>query len=196
MKTSLNTVPTKLGRLWLPTIALAIASLWLFAGEAHAQAGLAAEGRVGVTYPQGDLSDHEAEAGLSLGAELQVNFHPRLTAYLGFHRHSFNCDNGCGDLGDNPRSTGGGAGVKYIFHNPGDVLVWGRGGIVANTFGTDDGTGDREIGFELGVGADLPVAHRLYLVPNIGFVSHETGGSVLDKANFFTLGVGVHYHLR
>jgi hypothetical protein len=193
MKRQMKTAPTKLQKVWLPPIALAIAALWLLAGEAHAQVGLAGEGRVGVTFPQGDLSDAGAEAGLSLGAELQANFHPKLTAYVGFQRHTFNCDNGC-TLGDTPRSTGIGAGVKYIFHNPGDVLAWGRGGIVANTFGNDAETGDREIGFELGVGADLPVAHRLYLVPNIGFVSHDVGNG--SKANFFTLGVGVHYHLR
>jgi len=196
MRTSFDTVPTKLGRMWLSAIALSMSALWLFAGEAQAQVGLGAEGRVGVTFPQGDLSDAGAEAGLSFGAEVQANFHRNLTAYLGLHRHSFNCDNGCGALGDSPRSTGIGAGLKYIFHSPGDVLAWGRGGVVANTFGTDEGTGDREIGFELGVGADLPVAHRLYLVPNIGFVSHDTGRGSPDKANFFTLGVGVHYHLR
>jgi hypothetical protein len=196
MNTFLTMVPSKLGKVWLPTIALAIAALGLFAGEAQAQMGLAAEGRVGVTFPQGDLSDAGAEAGLSFGAELQANFHTNLTAYLGLHRHSFNCDNGCGDLGDNPRSTGIAAGLKYIFHNPGDVLAWGRGGIVANTFGTDAGSGSREIGFELGLGADVPVAHRLYLVPNVGFVSHDTGRGSPDKVNFFTLGVGVHYHLR
>jgi hypothetical protein len=181
----------------LSAIALAAASLWLFPGEAQAQMGLGAEGRVGVTFPQGDLSDRGAEAGLSFGAELQANFHPRMTAYLGLQRHSFNCDNDC-TLGDNPRSQGIGAGLKYIIHNPGDVLAWARGGVVAHTYSNDERTGDREIGFELGVGADLPVAERLYLVPNIGFVSHNAGSGfgALSKANFFTLGVGVHYHLR
>jgi hypothetical protein len=178
---------------WLPATTLAIVALWLFAGEVHAQVGLAGEGRVGVTFPQGDLSDAGAEAGLSLGAELQLNFNPKLTAYLGLQRHTFSCDNGC-TLGDSPRSTGVGAGLKYIFHNPGDVLAWGRGGIVANTFGNDTGSGDREIGFEVGVGADLPVAQWLYLVPNIGFLRHDAGNGF--QATFFTLGVGVHYHLR
>ncbi len=186
--------PTNVSRLWLSAMVLVIAGLWLFAGEAHAQMGLAAEGRVGATLPQGDLSDAGAEAGLSFGAELQASFRPNLTAYLGLHRHSFNCDNGCGALGGNPRSTGLGAGVKYIFHSPGDVLAWGRGGIVANTLGTDAGSGDREIGFELGVGADMPVADRLYLVPNIGFISHDDGSG--SDARFFTLGLGAHYHLR
>lgn len=172
---------------------LAAGALWLFAGEAHAQVGLAVEGRAGVTFPQGDLSDADAGAGLSIGAELQANFHRNLTAYVGLHRHAFSCDSGC-ELGDSPRSTGLGAGLKYIFHSPGDALVWGRGGLVANTFGNDAVTGDREIGFEVGFGTDFPIAERLYLVPNVGFISHDAGGNF--KANFFTLGLGLHYHIR
>ncbi len=193
MKTHIKSDPTTVNRVWLPAIALAIASFWLLPGEAMAQMGLAAEGRVGVTMPQGDLSDAGAEAGLSFGAELQATFRPNLTAYVGLHRYTFNCENGCA-LGDNPRSTGVGAGLKYIVHSPGDAFAWGRGGIVANTFGTDEGSGDREIGFELGVGVDFPVAERLYLVPNIGFISHNVGNGF--DARFFTLGLGVHYHLR
>ncbi len=193
MNTYTKSDPMRLSRVWLSAIVFAIASFWLFAAQAHAQMGLAAEGRVGVTLPQGDLSDAGAEAGLLFGAELQANFHPRMTAYLGLQRHAFNCENGC-TLGDNPRTTGIGAGLKYIFHNPGDVLAWGRGGLVANTFSTDQGSGDREFGFELGVGADLPVGPRLYVVPSLGFISHDVGSSF--KANFFTLGLGAHYHLR
>ncbi|MEX1259174.1 MAG: hypothetical protein WEG36_16380 [Gemmatimonadota bacterium] len=193
MKKQIRTTPTTLKSGRLPAVALAIAALMLFVGEAHAQVGLAVEGRAGVTFPTGDLSDAGAEAGLLLGAELQINFHPNLTAYVGFQRYTFGCDNDC-SLGNDPVSMGIAAGLKYIFHNPGDVLVWGRGGIVANTFDNDAGSGDREIGFELGVGADLPVATRLYLVPQIGFVSHAAGSNF--QASFFTLGVGVHYHLR
>ncbi len=184
---------SRTSRAWFPAMAMAIAALWLIPASADAQVGLAAEGRLGVTLPQGDLSDAGAEAGLTYGAEVQATFRPNLTAYLGLHRHTFNCENGC-LLGNNPRSTGVGLGLKYVVHSPGDAWAWGRGGIVANTFGNDEGTGDREIGFELGVGVDLPVADRLYLVPNIGFISHDAGGG--SNASFFTLGLGAHYHLR
>jgi hypothetical protein len=179
---------------WRGSMILAAGALWLLAGQdAHAQQGLAVEGRAGVTFPVGDLADAGAESGLSLGAELQVNFHQNLTAYVGFHRNSFNCDDGC-TLGSNPHSTGLAAGLKYILHSPGDIFVWGRAGVVADKFETDAGSGDREIGFELGVGGDMPIATRLYLVPNIGFTRYGTGGDF--TASFFTLGIGVHYHIR
>ena len=186
---------TRFKALWMPVILLATGALWLLAGqEAHAQRGFAVEGRGGVTFPQGDLSDVGAEAGLSLGAELQANFHRNVTAYLGIHRNSFNCDNACTTLGDDPHSTGIAAGLKYIFHSPGDIHVWGRGGIVADKLESDLRSGDREIGFELGLGGDMPIAQRLFLVPNIGFTSYDAGGGF--TASFFTLGVGLHYHIR
>lgn len=180
-------------RWFAATLFLALSVLWILAAEVHGQIGLGVEGRAGVTFPQGDLSDAGAEAGLSYGAELQANVQRNLAAYVGFHRHAFNCEDEC-TLGNDPRSTGIAAGLKYILHAPGDALAWARGGLVANTFDSDTRSSDREFGFELGVGADLPIAARLSLVPNIGFISHTAGSGL--KANFFTLGIGAHYSLR
>jgi hypothetical protein len=176
--------------MWMTTL-LALGACTIFTAQAQAQVAFAVEGRVGVTFPTGDFADADAEAGLGLGAELQANFHPNLTAYAGVHRYGFNCGSGC-DLGDSPRVVTLGGGLKYIFHSPGDVYVWGRGGIVAGQFSTDSGSGDRNLGFELGFGADMPIAARTYLVPHAGFVSHDAGGGA--TARFVTAGVGLHYH--
>lgn len=194
MPIPIMTRPTR-SRAWSrPLLLLAAGAFWLLAGQdAHAQLGLGVEGRAGVTLPLGDLSDAGAESDLSLGAELHVSLQRNLTVYGGFHRNRFSCDNGC-TLGSNPQSTGLAAGLKYIFHAPGDILVWGRGGIVADKFETDAGSSDREIGVELGVGGDMPIGSRLYLVPNIGFTSYDTGDDLTVR--FFTLGIGVHYHIR
>jgi hypothetical protein len=180
---------TRIGTSLIPIFAAFLVSVT--AAEAEAQLTLAVEGRASVTAPIGDLSDAGAETGLGLGAEVFVNFHPKMSVYGGIQQYSFGCDDGC-TLGDNLKSTGLAVGLKYFIHNPGDVLVWGRGGIVANTLESDDFSGDREIGFELGFGADMPIATQLYLVPHIGFVSHKSGGDF--NASFATLGVGVHYH--
>ena len=175
------------------TVALAAGLLTLFPGGGTAQTAFAVEGRAGVTFPRGDLSDAGAESGLSLGAEVKATFRPNLTAYLGLQRHAFSCEGPC-PPGTSPTSTGAGAGLKYIFHSPGDAHLWGRGGLVAHVLDTDDGSSDREIGFELGFGADMPLASRLSLVPDIGFVTHDAGRGF--TAGFFTLGVGIHYHLN
>jgi len=174
-------------------VLLAAGTLGLAPGEAQAQLGFAVEGRAGVTMPQGDLSDVGAETGLGYGAELQVNFHPRATVYAGVHRHQFGCEDGC-SLGGDPTSTGLSAGLKYIVHNPGDVVVWGRGGVVYNALDFGNSSNDREIGFEVGFGADMPIAERIYLVPHLGYISHAAGNNF--TASFFTLGLGIHYHIN
>jgi hypothetical protein len=169
--------------------------LLLFASDVQAQGSIGVEGRAGVTFPQGDLSDAGAESGLSFGVEVLAGIQRNLTAYVGAHRHAFNCEDACRlRLGNNPTSTGVGAGLKYIVQSPGDVLTWVRGGVIAQTLESETRSSSREIGFELGIGADLPVAPRFYLVPNLGFLSHDGGGGV--TASFFTFGLGAHYHLR
>lgn len=174
-------------------LALAAGAL-LFSGTAlEAQMGLAVEGRTGVTFPQGDLADFGGEAGLSLGAELHLNLHPRFTIYGGYHRHAFSCDNGC-DLGTNPRSEGLNAGLKLNVHNPGDTNLWVRGGIVSNKTATDLGANNRELGYEVGLGADVPIASRIALVPFAGYISHDAGVNL--KPKFFTLGLGLHLHIN
>jgi hypothetical protein len=176
-------------------LALVAASVALFGVPhlAHAQVQVSGEGRVGVTFPTGDLSSEGAEAGLGLGAEMLFSFQRNLSAYVGIHRHGFSCDSDC-DVGRNPRSTGVGAGLKFVLPSPRDALVWARGGIVANRLSTNDDAGPRNVGFELGTGVDMPIAPRLYLVPNLGFISHDAGGGA--TASFLTFGVGIHYHFN
>jgi hypothetical protein len=178
---------------WTRTLVLTASVLGLGAVDARAQMSFAAEGRAAVTLPTGDLSDAGASSGIGLGAELQVNFTRTLTGYVGFNRFAFGCEEDC-SLGDDPTSIGFGAGLKYIVYNPGDVFVWARGGVAANKLESDSVSNDRGIGFEVGVGADMPIGTRLYLVPNLGYVSHEAGDDF--TASFFTLGIGVHYHIN
>lgn len=180
------------GRLPSPSLLLALGALCAFAGDADAQVSFAAEGRAGVTFPRGDLSEGGADAGTTLGAEVLATFRPNLTAYVGFQRHAFECDDGC-TFDDNPKSTGVGVGLKYIVHDPGDVLVWGRAGIDANTLSIGGTSSDREIGIELGAGADLRIVPRLHVVPRFGFISHGAGNGL--TASFFTVGLGAHYHI-
>lgn len=158
---------------------------------AEAQLEFGAEGKAGVTFPTGDLSDAGAEAGLALGAELIVNFRPNLSAYVGLNRHGFSCESDC-NVGDSPRSSGLGAGLKFVFPSPPDALLWGRAGIVAHSLATDDGSGDRNIGFEGGAGFDMPIRDRLFLSPHLSFITHDVGGGA--SATYFNFGVGAHYH--
>jgi hypothetical protein len=170
-----------------------VATVLMGPSPALGQVGVAGEGRVGVTLPMGDLSDADAEAGLALGLELMLNFQRNVTAYVGFNRHGFSCDRDCG-LGSGLRSTGFGAGIKYIFPSPADALVWGRGGVIAHQLSSDEVSGDRNLGFELGAGIDMPVGDRFYLVPHLGVLTHSLEGDA--RATYLNFGLGLHYHFN
>jgi hypothetical protein len=173
-------------------IALALAAVCLGqARVASAQMGVSAEGRLGVTFPVGELADAGAEAGLGFGAELMLTLQRNLTAYVGWSRHGFSCDAEC-SLGHDVRSAGFGAGLKYILPSPRDALLWGRAGVVGHQLSTSAGVGDRNVGFELGAGMDVPVAQRLFVVPHLGFISHGGSGVSSSYVNF---GLGGHYHI-
>ncbi|MEX2527306.1 MAG: outer membrane beta-barrel protein [Gemmatimonadota bacterium] len=174
-------------------LTLAAGMFFLSSAALEAQIGLAVEGRTGVTFPQGDLSDFGGEAGLSLGAEVQVNLHQHFTVYGGFYRHGFSCETAC-TMGSDPRSVGLNGGLKVNLHNPGDVNLWARGGVVSNKMETDAGANNRELGYELGLGADVPIASRIALVPHVGYISHKASESF--RPQFFTLGLGIHFHIN
>jgi hypothetical protein len=171
--------------------ALATLALLGLPSLAQAQVQVSAEGRAGVTLPTGDLSRDGAEAGLAVGAELMFTVQRNLSVYVGANRHGFSCDRDC-DVGRNPRSSGLASGLKVIFPSPADATLWARGGVLAHRIVTDDGSGPRNLGFELGTGFDMPIAPRLYLTPHLGLYSHDSRGS--RSATYLNLGVGVHYH--
>lgn len=170
---------------------LVLGTIALWHQPSEAQVSFAGEGRVGVTFPSGDLSEAGAQAGLGIGAELMMTFRPNLTAYVGINRHGFSCDSDC-NLGSGVRSSGLAGGLKFVFPSPPDAHIWGRAGVVAHTLSSDDFSGDRNLGFEVGAGIDMPIAPRLYLTPHLGFITHEAGTDT--SASYFTFGAGAHYH--
>jgi len=173
------------------TVLTLVTILALGVQDLQAQMHVSGEGRAGVTFPVGDLSDAGAEAGLALGAELMLTFRRNMTAYVGLQRHGFSCDSDC-DLGGSLASTGLGAGLKYIFPSPPDALIWGRAGLLAHQLSGDDFSGSRNLGFEVSGGVDMPVRDRLSFVPHIGVLTHDAGGNL--RATWVNFGVGLHYH--
>lgn len=176
-------------------LAVGILAAWMAVGaqELEGQTQISVEPRAGVTFPMGDLSDAGAEAGLALGAELMLTFQQNLSAYAGLQRHGFQCESDC-DLGGSLRSSGLGAGLKYVFPSPPDALIWGRGGVLFHELSSDEVSGDRNVGFEVSAGMDLPVADRLSLSPHLGVLSHDAVGG--DSATWVNFGIGLHYHFN
>lgn len=158
-----------------------------------AQLGLSAEARVGATVPVGDFTDANQETGLGIGAELGLHFNPTFSGYLSFSRHAFGCEDSCA-LGDEPRSTGVGAGVRVAFPSPADALLWTRAGVTGRRWSGGPVEGDTEWGFELGAGIDLLVARDIFVVPHVAYVSHDAPQGF--RASYLSLGAGLHYRFR
>ncbi|MEX2532238.1 MAG: outer membrane beta-barrel protein [Gemmatimonadota bacterium] len=172
-------------------LALILALALPRAGEAQASFGV--EGRAGVTFPVGDLSDAGYEGGTSVGLEGFYNLRPSLAIYASVARHTFTCDGEC-EMGDDPRSSGLGAGLKLTIPSPADALLWVRGGLVGYQYSGSAGSGDRNAGFEAGLGIDMLLTESAYLSPHLGYIAHEALGNL--DASFLTFGVGAQYRFR
>lgn len=168
--------------------------LWIGgAQDASAQVGISVEGRLAVTVPVGRFADDDPDTGLATGGEVAVHWSSPFSAYVSFSRHTFNCEADC-LLDDEFRSTGVGAGVRYVFPSPADALLWTRAGLVGRRSTLGAASGDVELGFELGAGIDMLVARELYVVPHLAYQAHD--GPQGLRASYFTFGAGLNYRIR
>lgn len=175
---------------------LALVGLLGAPATAEAQEGpLSVEGRVGVTFPTGDLADAGGEAGLSFAGDLLYNFTPRWSAYAGWKSDNFNCDGCAGDFS----SSGPHAGVKLVFPREGDALPWLSGGLLlAEAEAVQGGAivkSSRSPALELGIGIDLALQERLALTPAVRYNFYSADLPVSDLTfSYFVLDLGLHYH--
>jgi hypothetical protein len=187
-------------------ITITLAGLGLGQAEfASAQRGaISLEGRIAANVPTGDLSSAGAGVGLGLGAEFMISVQNNLTAYLSASRHEFGCPQPECEFNGDLRSTGFGMGLKYIFPSPRGRLIWARGGIMSGQLSTPDASGERDVGFELGMGADIDVARRLAIVPHVSFINHTGApGNTVPPAlrddfttRYLTIGLAAHLHFH
>ena len=160
----------------------------LMAGPAAAQdSPLALEVRSGVTLPTGDLSDSGVESGVIFGVDLFYTVDPALSIYGGWGSHQFSND---------VSVSGPRAGLKVLFHTPGDATPWARAGA---TFNQADGLGtepsDRGIGLEAGAGIDYELSDRVVVVPAARYHTFSASfGTAESTISYLTLDLGIHLH--
>ena len=160
---------------------------------AEGQGIVRVEARAGVTYPVGDFADAGYEGGFSLGVEGFYHLRRALALYASVSRHTFSCDGDC-VFGEDPQSSGVGAGIKLMIPSPADALLWVRGGLLGFEYSDAAQSGDRSIGFEVGLGMDTLLTESFYLTPHMGYLSHEAIGGL--DTSFLTFGFGVQYRFQ
>jgi len=187
------------------TTLLALAALTL-AGSAAPDAlqaqNVSLELRGSLTKALGDFGD-VATSDAGLGADLIVQTSPNLSIYGGYGRDMFGQEGGGDD--DNYNSQGFEAGAKLMAARESGVLPWVRGGVTLHKLTIEDGgaefESDRNLGFQLGAGVDIPLGEVLTFSPGVryqnysaefdGFVdAFDTEASV----SYLTADFGVHIH--
>lgn len=148
------------------------------------------EGRIGVTFPTGELSDAPGlnqSSGYSFAADAFWLFAPRYEAYGGLSRQSFSCD-GCPTDVD---TFGADAGVKFYLTPDGFALPWIRGGLMLHKASVEGEGNDWGVGVDTGLGVDWRVSPQLSLVPAIRLNSYGSGPLSLT---YFTGDLGLQIH--
>lgn len=131
----------------------------------------------------------QTHPGLALSASAEYAFAPRLAAYAGYTRASFECRDGfCS--GDPVTVTSHGLSAGLVVTPFGEIRV--RGGLIRNA--VDIGGADAEpgFGFELGAGRAIDLPGRLELRPEIVLRRHGgTTGGIEDATAVLTASVGI-----
>lgn len=194
--------------LFVLTAALVAGSALLPAGAAGQ--GISLELRGSLQKPMGSFDD-VADGNAGYGAAAFFNVSPNLSLYGGWAKESFGCQGGCENAGY--ESEGFEGGVKFIVTRVGGVQPWLKGGPVYHRFevesGNDDGpedddldiVSDRALGFQIGVGADIPLGMVLSFSPALRYQKYSAEFPIIEgvataerDVGFLALDLGAHIH--
>jgi hypothetical protein len=189
----------------------------LVAVPAHAQ-GIYLGLRGGGAVPTGDFSNSEASSttaidaaksgfGYGLDAGLSLGL---IGIYAGFDHINFDCESSTCNADGKYRLQGVTAGVRLRL--PGSSLIspWIKGGVTFNELkgaygsSTQELTTDRNPGYEIGAGLDIPIFRVFSLYPQARYVGQNfkydipgvtnTASSPEAKANYMTFDLGLSVH--
>ena len=196
------------------TLALAGMSVAFFLAttpaDARAQGGIgsgfpfriAGELRGGLNVPGDDFLQGGGQAGgASFGGALGVGFTESLAGYLELTRAIFDCEDTCPE-GEDPTSDGLGIGVKWTVGQIAGFRPWLAGGAILHTLEQDIPDGAEEIesddglGFQVALGADLPLGETIALVPAVRYYRYDAEFTTLgfqDTVSWLQADVGLRF---
>lgn len=175
---------------WMP-IVLALSTAAAFAPVSAQSRRVSLEGRLGTTFPTGELSDLGAESGLLAEGEILYTPSVNFSLFGGIGIHTFNCEEDC----DNISTRGLHAGAKYLFGQSRKAMPWVRGALMLHDADAGESTADMGLGYSLGGGIDLAVSEHFTLSPSLRYHQYDAdfGSSIVDMS-WLSLALGAHYH--
>ncbi|HEV2148490.1 MAG TPA: outer membrane beta-barrel protein [Longimicrobiaceae bacterium] len=168
---------------------------------------VALELRGGLAFPLGDFREVGSDigeglgSGYTLGGSVTLELTPRVGAYVGYSYTRFDIE----EFGTIDIVTDGvDAGVRVALPMAAVAAPWLRGGVVyhdADIVHDGPGTGPgqvgatgRELGFEVGGGAEVRLGRRLSLTPGLSYVRFGTDSGFAGGAVTYLRGdVGLRF---
>ena len=183
----------------------------------HAQ-GIYLGLRGGGAFPTGDFSNSEASSttaidaaksgfgyGLDAGLSLGV-----LGIYAGFDHINFDCESNTCNSDGKYKLQGVTAGLRLRLPGSAFIHPWVKGGVTFNELmggygsSTQELTTDRNPGYEIGAGLDIPILGVFSIYPQARYVGQNfkydipgvtnTSTSPEAKANYVTFDLGLSIH--
>jgi hypothetical protein len=205
----------------LVKVFLAVGALVLASAAPAGAQGLYLGLRGGGAIPTGTFSDdtgagseatlNAAKSGFGYGLDAGLSLGP-LGIYAGFDHINFDCESNTCNSDGKYKLMGVAAGVRLSL--PGKMMVhpWVKGGVTFNelqgSFGssstTNELTTDRNPGYEIAAGLDIPLLRIFSLYPQARFVGqnfkykvpgvNNTATKPESKANYMTFDLGLSVH--
>lgn len=184
----------------LATSALAVlAAAALSTGAAEAQMSrISLEPRVGASFP---IDTEGLNTGYVVGGDVIFQATPILGIYAGYNFNSYGVDlEGFGEevpgnLDARVEVKGFAGGLRATFpvgslspYFKGGLLLQSLGVNVSGDGGSFSGSGDREVGFEIGGGVEVPVSARLSVTPGVSY-------NKVEDVEYVRADVGLRFHL-
>lgn len=174
--------------------------------------------RGGAGIPTGDFSNttgssssslDAAKSGFGYGLDAGMGIGP-IGVYAGFDQMNFDCESSTCNTDGKYKLQGVAAGIRLSL--PGKMFVrpWIKGGVTFNELKGGYGSGSTELtternpGYEIGAGLDIPIFGLFSIYPQARYVGQNfkydipgvtnTASSPESKANYMTFDLGLSVH--
>lgn len=185
----------------LRTVALALVAVFGVATGAQAQLAFSAEVRGDFSFPTDDLDD-TYEWGAGFTGDLYLDFHETFSAYAGYNWTQFPADDEQATPPEDASTSGFELGLKAKLPVAQQFGPWVRGGIIFHELDLGEGIeADRETGFQIGLGLDIPLGMVVSVTPALHYSSYglenvEIDGTQTDAdadITWWSAGVGLRF---
>lgn len=198
---------------WLKVAALAAIAMTTRLEAQGIYVGL----RGGAGIPTGTFSDNSGTVGQTTLDAAKTGFGYGLDAgislgligiYAGFDHINFDCESSNCNTDNKYKLQGVAAGVRLNLPGTSMIRPWVKGGVTFNELegavGSTEFTTERNPGYEIAGGLDIPILGILSIYPQARYVGQNfkykvpgvtnTAAEPEQKANYFTFDLGLSFH--